>query len=401
MLLSRSDLSLCEAFIYGDITVEGDLSGLFAVRDYLEKLRLNPQRLARLAWLWLRLPRDHRQQPATCSRLPAHLTGRRHSVRRDRKAIAYHYDLSNEFYATWLDRRMVYSCAYFPTGTEDLNTAQESKLDYICRKLRLRSGERLLDIGCGWGGLIIYAAKHYGVHAVGITLSKNQHRLAQERVRSAGLEDRCSVELLDYREVDLEQPFDKVVSVGMFEHVGREKLPIYFSRAWQMLKPGGLFLNHGIGGRATERARLKSEFIDTYVFPDGELFDIGLTLGDAEQAGFEIIDVESLRPHYALTLRHWVSRLEADQKEALRYVDEPTFRVWQLFMSGAAYYFDIGRLNVYQTLLWKPTAEGHHHVPWSRADLYRGFNRDQEILSKSIERHLDRQTEQAKENHHG
>ena len=370
MLLSRSDLYLCEAFIYGDITVEGEISGLFVLRDYLEKLRLNPRRLARLAWLWFRLPRDHSYQQFTSSRLPAHLTGFRHTIERDRKAIAFHYDVSNEFYATWLDRRMVYSCAYFPAGAEDLDTAQERKLDYICRKLRLRPGERLLDIGCGWGGLVIYAGERYGVHATGITLSKKQYDLVRERIRSAGLEDRCSVKLLDYRELPIGEPFDKLVSVGMFEHVGREKLPIYFFRAWQMLKPGGLFLNHGISGRASAQDRLRSKFIESYVFPDGELCDIGFTLGEAERAGFEIIDVESLRPHYALTLRHWISRLEANQKEALRYVDESASRIWQLFMSGAAYYFDIGRLNVYQTLLSKPTAGGPSKIPWSRTDLY-------------------------------
>lgn len=401
MLLSRRDLRLCEAFIYGDITVKGELSGLFVLRDYIEKLRLDPRRLALLAWLGLKLPRDNRQQLSTLKRPPARLAGRRHSVERDRKAVSFHYDVSNEFYAAWLDQRMVYSCAYFPTGAEDLDTAQERKLDYICRKLQLKPGERLLDVGCGWGGLVIYAAQRYGVRALGITLSREQHTFAQERIGSAGVEDRCSVELLDYREVPVGEPFDKLVSVGMFEHVGREKLPIYFSRAWQLLKAGGLFLNHGIGGRATERAKLKSDFIDAYVFPDGELFDIGLTLGEAERAGFEVIDVESLRPHYALTLRHWVSRLEANRKEALRYVDEPTFRVWQLFMSGAAYYFDIGRLHVYQTLLSKPTPGGHHHVPWSRAYLYQKVTCDQQTPSRSMERHLDRRTDQEKENHHG
>lgn len=369
LLLSRGDLRLCEAFIYGDITVEGDLSGLFRLRDYLQDIRAEPLRLARLAWLWHRLPRDGLDQKLASKRPPANLRGRRHSVERDRMAVAYHYDVSNEFYSLWLDKRMVYSCAYFPEGTEDLNTAQERKLDYICRKLRLRPGDRLLDIGCGWGGLVIYAARRYGVKAIGITLSERQRALAQERIRAEGLTTFCTVELRDYRDVPSD-PFDKLVSVGMFEHVGNENLALYFAKAWRALKPGGLFLNHGISGRTSGRERLKSDFVDRYVFPDGELCDIGAALERAELAGFEVIDVESLRPHYALTLRHWVRRLDEHQEEALRYVDEPTFRVWQLFMNGAAYYFDIGRLNVYQTLLSKPTAEGCSRVPWSRADLY-------------------------------
>lgn len=370
LLLSRGDLRLCEAFLYGDITVQGDLSGLFRLRDYLQDIRAEPLRLARLAWLWLRLPRDGLDQKPASRRPPANLRGRRHSVERDRKAVAFHYDVSNEFYASWLDRRMVYSCAYFPSGGDDLDAAQERKLDYICRKLRLQPGERLADIGCGWGGLVIYAAEHYGIYATGITLSKKQYDLAQECVRAAGLEDRCAVELRDYREVEVERPFDKLVSVGMFEHVGEKKLPAYFAQAWHMLKPGGLFLNHGISCRAPERDRFRSRLVESYVFPDGELCDIGAALKQAELAGFEVIDVESLRPHYARTLRHWVRRLEENREEALRFIDEPTFRVWQLFMSGAAYYFDVGRLNVYQTLLSKPTAEGRCRVPWSRADLY-------------------------------
>lgn len=369
MLRSRGDLQLCEAFLRGDVSVDGDVAGLIVLRDYLEDLRLTPRRLARLAWLWLRLPGDDRAQPVATVRPPARLSGQRHSIDRDRQAITFHYDLSNEFYATWLDRRMVYSCGYFPTGKEDLDTAQERKLDHICRKLRLQAGERLLDIGCGWGGFVIHAAERYGVQAVGITLSPRQHALAQARIRAAGLHERCVVELRDYRELD-HGPFDKLVSVGMFEHVGEEQLGLYFAQAWRCLKPGGLFLNHGISEHAPKRHRRRSEFVQRYVFPDGELCDIGVALRAAELAGFEVIDVESLRPHYALTLRHWVGRLEANRADALRHVDEVAFRVWRLYMSGAAYYFETGRLNVYQALLSKPTGEGRSHVPWSRADLY-------------------------------
>lgn len=369
MLLSRGDLSLCEAFIYGDLTVEGELSGLLRLRDYIEELRLSPARLARLARLWILLPGGRSPHRSATRRSRVTLKGERHSPYRDRKAIEFHYDLSNEFFASWLDERMIYSCGYFPTGNEDIDTAQERKLDHICRKLRLQPGERLLDIGCGWGGLVIFAAQRYGVHAVGITLSQKQYSLAQERIHRAGLDDRCRVDLRDYREV-YSEPFDKLVSVGMFEHIGEARLELYFAKALQSLQPGGLFLNHGIGGGAAVKGRLKSRFIDSYVFPDGELCDIGTVLREAELAGFEVVDVESLRRHYALTLRHWVHRLQANRARALQHVDESTYRVWQLYMSGAAYYFDIGRLNVYQSLLWKPSADRRSTAPWSRAYMY-------------------------------
>ena len=375
MLLSRGDLYLCEAFIYGDLTVEGELSGLLRLRDYVEELRLSPARLARLAWLWLLLPKGRSSQRSAPRRPRATLKGKRHSIYRDRKAIEFHYDLSNEFFANWLDERMIYSCGYFPTGKEDIDAAQERKLDYICRKLRLQRDERLLDIGCGWGGLVIYAAQRYGVHSMGITLSQRQHAFAQERIHRAGLKDRCRVELRDYREI-YSEPFDKLVSVGMFEHIGEARLELYFAKAFQALKPGGLFLNHGIGGGASVKDRLKSRFIDSYVFPDGELVDIGTVLREAELAGFEVIDVESLRRHYVLTLRHWVHRLQANRDRALQHVDDSTYRVWQLYMSGAAYYFDIGRLNVHQALLWKPTADRRSAAPWSRAYMY-GFSTEE------------------------
>jgi cyclopropane-fatty-acyl-phospholipid synthase len=312
------------------------------------------------------------------TRGPVRLTGQRHSVERDRQAVTYHYDVSNDFYALWLDRRMVYSCAYFQSPTDDLNTAQERKLDYICRKLRLRPGQRVLDIGCGWGGLVICAAERHGVDATGITLSRPQAALANERIRAVGLADRARVLVQDYRET--EPPpggYDALVSVGMFEHVGAKLLPTYFAQAERLLRPGGVFLNHGIANRATDIYGVLSRkpqhgpsFNDTYVFPDGELVPINVTLHAAEESGFEVRDVESLREHYALTLRHWVRRLEAQHVQALRHVDEPTYRVWRLFMSGSAHGFTHGRLNVYQALLVKPDAAGESGLPLTRAEWY-------------------------------
>lgn len=294
--------------------------------------------------------------------------GRLHSKERDRQAIHYHYDLPAEFYSLWLDPRMVYSCAYFKNPDENLDSAQVRKLDYICRKLRLRPGERLLDIGCGWGALIIHAASHYGVECVGITLSVSQAEVARERLRRVGLSGRCRVEVSDYRDIDHDLQYDKIVSVGMFEHVGEALLPEYFHIAWNLLRPGGVFLNHAIAYSATYRRRGPS-FTDRYVFPDGELLPISTSLREAELNGFELRDVESLREHYALTLHHWIQRLEAHREEARRITDDITYRIWRLYMAGSAHGFRSGRLNVYQALFAKPL-HGHSGLPLMRADWY-------------------------------
>jgi cyclopropane-fatty-acyl-phospholipid synthase len=295
------------------------------------------------------------------------LSGALHSKQRDRRAVTYHYD-SNDFYALWLDRRLVYSCGYFKSAGDDLDTAQEQKLDYICRKLRLRRGDRILDLGCGWGGLLQYAAAKYGVEAFGITLSVPQAELARERFREAGVSDQCRVEVSDYRDLDLSQQYDKLVSIGMFEHVGKSLLPEYFSRAWALLRPGGVFLNHGIAASATF-VRKGPSFVDKYVFPDGELVPIHRTLRVAEACGFEVRDVESLREHYMFTLRHWVRRLEANSDEARKIAGDVIYRVWRLYMSGSAHAFQTGRLNLYQTLLSKPD-HGESRLPLTREDWY-------------------------------
>jgi cyclopropane-fatty-acyl-phospholipid synthase len=369
MFLRPTELNLGQCFIYRDFDVEGDLIAAFRLADQLIDLSLDlPSRL-RLAGQLLSLP--HTKAPQE-GRQAARLNGAVHSRGRDRQAIAYHYDVSNDFYALWLDRRMVYSCAYFCHGGEDLDLAQEQKLEHTCRKLRLAPGERLLDIGCGWGGLVIYAARHYGVQSVGITLSEPQVKLARARIREAGLEDRCRVDLLDYREVPEGEPFDKLVSVGMFEHVGESKLPAYFDKAWRLLRPEGLFLNHAIACTEPDfvGSRTPDSFSERYVFPDGELVPINRSLRAAETVGWEIRDVESLREHYALTLRHWARRLVERREEALACVDPTTYRVWRLFISGSADGFEAGRLNVYQSLLAKPGPRGRSGLPLTRRDLY-------------------------------
>jgi cyclopropane-fatty-acyl-phospholipid synthase len=265
---------------------------------------------------------------------------------------------------------MVYSCGYFQSETDDLEAAQDHKLDYICRKLRLKPGQRLLDLGCGWGGLLVHAGRRFGATTTGITLSQPQADLAEARIAVAGLSDRCRVLVQDYRELDGGDCHDALASVGMFEHVGEALLPEYFARAHRLLKPGGVFLNHGIASRASEEPHHGPGFSETYVFPDGELLPINVTLRAAEGAGFEVRDVECLREHYALTLRHWVRRLEACHEDALAYVDEPTYRVWRLYMAGAAHAFATGRHNVYQTLLAKPDDVGRSSLPLTRADWY-------------------------------
>jgi cyclopropane-fatty-acyl-phospholipid synthase len=366
MLLPPTELNLGEAYIYNDYDVEGDLVAAFSIGDQLMDERWGKIAQVRYGKRLLSLPNTGQSRPRD---MIAKLHGARHSKERDRQAVTYHYDRSNEFYALWLDKRMIYSCAYFATPEDDLDTAQERKLEYICRKLRLQPGERLLDIGCGWGGLVIYAAQHYGVEAYGITLSQPQADLGQRRIQEAGLAERCRVEVRDYRDVSEANSFDKVVSVGMFEHVGEELLPRYFQQAWRLLRPGGVFLNHGIASIITHPPQPESAFSERYVFPDGALVPISTTLRVAEDSGFEVRDVESLREHYALTLRQWVRRLEAHAWEARRLTSEVTYRIWRLYMSGSIHGFLTGRVNIYQTLLAKPE-RGESHLPLTRADWY-------------------------------
>ncbi len=365
MFWPPGELTLAEAFISGDFDIEGDLEAAFPVGDYLDR---RDSRIGdvRLLPKMLRLP----SASPGIERTAARLKGILHSKPRDRQAVTYHYNVSDEFYRLWLDGNMVYSCAYFEAPGEDLDTAQERKLDYTCRKMRLRPGQRLLDVGCGWGALILHAAKHYGVQARGITLSEPQAEFAQKRIAEAGLSGSCRADVADYRDLDEAGSYDRIVSVGMVEHVGASKLPEYFRSAWRLLKPGGLFLNHGIAYGPNVQDQNRCLFLQKYVFPDGELIPVTGMLKAGEEAGFEIRDVESLREHYALTLRRWVSRLEKNYDRALCAVGDVACRVWRLYMSGAAHYFTTGRLNVYQALLLKP-AGGASNLPLSRADLYR------------------------------
>jgi cyclopropane-fatty-acyl-phospholipid synthase len=367
MFLSPNELTLGESYIFDELDIQGDIEAAFDLADYLlakpaRDLPLHPD----LATVLRRLPVEqekHREYRTVA------WPGSIHSKERDRQAISFHYDLPPEFFALWLDRHMVYSCAYFADGDEcDLDTAQRRKLDYICRKLRLHRGDCLLDVGCGWGGLLIHAATHYGVQGLGVTLSVRQAEVAQQRIRDSGLNNCCRVEVRDYRDLEPGRQFDKIVSVGMFEHVGQSKLPEYFSQMWRLLRPGGTFMNSGIAASSTYRRRGPS-FIERYVFPDGELVPLNISLGSAERTGFEVRDIESLREHYALTLHHWVHRLETHAENARGVTDDITYRIWRLYMAASAHAFRSGRLNLYQMLLAKPL-NGQSGMPLTRADWY-------------------------------
>ncbi len=374
--LPGTEVAVGEAYLHDDFDVEANLEAFYGAAERLLRDTSSWIQKMRVVRQLRRLPAESRRavvlkQRAGNVRGRARVSGRRHSVERDRQAVAYHYDVSNDFFRLWQDPGLVYSCAYFHAVDEDLDAAQERKLDYLCRKLGLQRGQRLLDVGCGWGSLVMHAARVYGVDATGITLGQPQVDLANERIHQEGLDGRCRVAVRDYREMQEESAYDALVSVGMFEHVGAARLPEYFARAWDLLKPGGVFLNHGIAMRGSDKRGSVRGFGDTYVFPDGELVPIHVTLRAAEKAGFEVRDVESLREHYAMTLRHWVRRLEAHHDEALRYVDEPTYRVWRLFMSASAHRFATGQMNLYQALLVKPDLAGSSHLPLTRGDWYR------------------------------
>lgn len=359
------DLNAGRAFAAGLLDCDGDIES--AVDELYGALaRANKAALLRVALAARRLPKA----PLPELREAA-LRGRMHSLERDRAAIGFHYDQPVAFYQTFLDKAMQYSCAYYDDGVETLDGAQSAKMDYILRKVRLREGERLLDIGCGWGGLVIRAAQSFGAQAFGVTLSRAQHDEAQRRIHAAGLQDRVRVELRDYRELP-RSSFDKIVSVGMFEHVGRAQLPEYFATAHALLEPGGLFLNHGIAdeGPARKGGRV-SGFMERFVFPDGELVPVSDALIVAERTGFEVRDVENLREHYTRTLRAWVANIERNREAAIAASSAPSYRAWRLYMAGSAQGFRTARMGIFQSLLAKPRADGTVDLPATRRDLYR------------------------------
>lgn len=289
----------------------------------------------------------------------------RHTTARDAQNIQFHYDISDDFYALWLDPYRVYSCAYYRTPEMTLAQAQEAKLDHICRKLQLKPGERLLDIGSGWGGMLLWAAEHYGIDGIGITLSHNQYTYVQQQIEARGLTGRVRVLLQDYRELQVDEPFDKISSIGMFEHVGRAQMPTYFGTLRRLLKPGGLAMNHGITAGGVDNTELGAgmgEFIDRYIFPGGELLHVSVALHEIARAGLEMVDTENIRPHYAKTLWAWSDALEAQLSRAREILNtqhgtengEKVLRAYRLYLAGCALGFEQGWVALHQILMIHP-----------------------------------------------
>jgi cyclopropane-fatty-acyl-phospholipid synthase len=354
LLLSGNFAALGDAYVAGEIGVDGPIDDVMQVGITLAERVGRSTALGRLGRI-------------------ASLVPRRHSRRQDRADVGYHYDVGNDFYRLWLDQNMIYSCAYFKDGTEDIDLAQQQKLDHICRKLMLRPGERLLDLGCGWGGLLYWAAQHYGVTGVGITLSERQCAHARQWIATGQLRGKVDILLQDYRDLTDDAGFDKIVSVGMYEHVGMHNLPLYFATVRRLLRPGGAFLNHGIvatepHGRAQGPAG--GEFIESYVFPGGAVPHLSRVLFEVARAGLEFADAEDLRPHYARTLSHWSRRLEARREEAIRAAGERRYRIWRVYLPGMAHAFHRGWLSVAQVLAFRPARDGAQYRPWTRSYQY-------------------------------
>ena len=354
-LFPPSDLTAGEAYVFDDIDIEGEMFGLLRWASQLDALRSSPRAVGNLVRKLRLLPNENRRRPAA---RPSR-RGRLHSLRRDSEAVRHHYDTGNDFFELFLDPLMVYSCAYFLDPDESLEAAQERKLDMICRKLQLQPGQRLLDVGCGWGALARHAASNYGVQVLGVTLSPEQAAEAKLRNLQEGLGDRVKIRVQDYRDVSGE--FDAISSVGMFEHVGAGMLETYFAKLHDLLTPGGVVLNHGITTRHRTRRleRHKPSFVNTYVFPDGELLPIETSVRIAEKVGFEARDIESLRQNYAITLRHWVHNLEDNYKKAVAAANEATYRIWRMYMAGSVTAFELGAISVYQVIYTK------RDTPWS------------------------------------
>jgi cyclopropane-fatty-acyl-phospholipid synthase len=372
ILWSPNEVGLARAFVAGELDIEGDLAaGLRSIRRLVEAAgtairsdlrgKLGVARVA-LGLGALGLP--PRPPAEEVRRLP----GRRHSRDRDAAAISHHYDVGNDFYRHVLGPSMVYSCGYWAKPDDPsytLEDAQRDKCELICRKLGLTAGARLLDVGCGWGSLVIHAAREYGVRAVGITLSREQADLARERVAAAGLDDLVEIRVQDYREVD-DEPYDAIASVGMAEHVGKVRYAEYAAGLFHLLRPGGRLLNHQITRRPGPADPNERTFIQAYVFPDGELLPVGAVTAKLEEAGFEVRDDESLREHYAQTARSWVANLDAHWDECVRLTSPGRVRVWKLYMTGSAMSFDAGSISIHQLLAVKPDDEGHSGLPPTR-----------------------------------
>jgi len=350
IVAAPGELGFSRAYVAGDIDVEGDVFAALSLKDTVGNLSLRPTVLAALA----REIGVGNLRPLPPPVEEARLRGRRHTRSRDAAAISHHYDISNEFYRLLLGPSLTYSCAVYRAPDDTLEQAQEQKYELICRKLGLRPGHRLLDVGCGWGGMALHAARHHGAQVVGVTVSRRQAELARPRVDEAGLADRIQVRLQDYRDIT-DGPFDAISSIGMFEHVGLARLADYMERLHALVRPGGRVLNHGISRPPFDRPRLeRAGFMNRYVFPDGELHEIGSVVSAMQSTGFEVRHLENLREHYARTLRAWAANLEARWEEAVALVGSGRARVWRLYVAGSALNFESGATQIHQTLAVRP-----------------------------------------------
>jgi cyclopropane-fatty-acyl-phospholipid synthase len=348
IVTAPGELGFARAYVAGDVDIEGDIFEVLNLRERLPEVKLTAAQVLRLA-RGMSLA-DLRPLPPPPEEI--RLRGSRHSRERDAAAIAAHYDVGNDFYGLFLGPTMTYSCAVFESAQTGLDEAQAAKYELICRKLALEPGMRLLDVGCGWGGMVIHAAKHHGVRAVGVTLSRAQQDLASKRVAEAGLSDLVEIRLQDYREV-VDGPYDAISSIGMFEHVGEARTAEYFANLHRLLRPQGRLLNHAIARRPQQgrgAAVHRRGFIHRYVFPDGELLEVGAAVSAMQHAGFEVRHEENLREHYARTLRHWVANLERNWDDAVRLTSEARARIWRLYMAGSAVLFEANEIQIHQVL---------------------------------------------------
>ena len=350
IVTAPGELGFARAYVAGDLDVEGDVFAALELRDRLPDVKLRPAQLLSAA----REVGLRNLRPLPPPKEEARLRGRRHSVARDRAAVSHHYDVSNDFYRLVLGPSLTYSCAVFTDDDTSLEQAQANKYELVCRKLALHEDMRVLDVGCGWGGMVLHAAQQHHVRAVGVTISHRQVELASKRVVDAGLAGHVEIRNQDYRRID-DGPYDAISSIGMFEHVGESRLAEYFQRLYSLLRPGGRVLNHGISRPPGGKAPIaRGGFVYRYVFPDGELHEVGRVVSIMQEAGFEVRHVEALREHYAKTLRHWVANLEAGWEEAVRLVGEARARIWRLYMAGSAVNFEAGRTQIHQVLGVKP-----------------------------------------------